>query len=69
MTVDERNAVVYGHLIRFGCDDDLPENVQIQTDLLHRMTGIPPTSLQRLLGGVGSLGFECSNKSEIPKDI
>ena len=58
MTVAERNAVV--NLIRFGCDDDLPENVHIHTDLLHRMTGIPPTSLQRLLGGVGSLGFECS---------
>jgi hypothetical protein len=58
MTSDERNAVL--SLLRFGCHEDLPENVHINVDLLRRHTGMSVARLKRLLGGVRSLGFECS---------
>ena len=58
MNSDERDAVV--SLIRFGCPSDLPGNLHINTDLLRRYTGKSVARLKRLLGGVRSLGFECS---------
>ena len=58
MTPDERNAVL--SLLRFGCHVDLPQNVHIDVDLLRRRTGKSVARLKRLLGGVRSLGFECS---------
>lgn len=58
MTAEERNVVL--KLICFGCPADLPQNVHIDTDLLRRLTGKSVARLKRLLGGVRSLGFECS---------
>ena len=58
MTSDERNVVL--SLIRFGCPEDLPKNVHIDVDLLRRLSDKPVARLKRLLGGVRSLGFECS---------
>jgi hypothetical protein len=58
MTADERNVVL--KLMRFGCPADLPQNLHIDTDLLRRLTGKSAARLKRLLGGVRSLGFECS---------
>ena len=58
MTPDERNVVL--NLIHFGCSADLPQNVHIDVDLLRRLSGQPVARLKRLLGGIRSLGFECS---------
>ena len=58
MTPDERNVVL--SLIHFGCPADLPQNVHIDVDLLRRLSGKPVARLKRLLGGMRSLGFECS---------
>ena len=58
MDPDERDAVV--SLLRFGCPEDLPENVHIDTDLLRRHTGKSVARLKSLLGGVRSMGFQCS---------
>ena len=58
MTPDERNAVVC--LVRFGCHAELPDNLHINSDLLRRHTGKSVARLRRLLGGVSSLGFQCS---------
>jgi hypothetical protein len=58
MTADERNVVL--NLIRLGCPADVPQNVHIDTDLLRRLTGKSVARLKRLVGGVRSLGFECS---------
>ena len=70
LTADERDAVV--GLIRFGCPHDMPENVHVPTDLLRRITGKSVARLKRLLGGVRSLGFQCTirerteHQSEMP---
>ena len=58
MTPDERDAIL--SLIRFGCPMDLPQNIHINADLLSRCTGKSIARLERLLGGVRSLGFQCS---------
>ena len=58
MTPDECNAVI--SLIRFGCPTELPESIHINADRLRRYTGISVPRLQQLLGGVKSLGFECT---------
>ena len=58
MDSEERNAVL--SLIRFGCPTDMPENVHINTDLLRRNTGKSVSTLERLLGNLKSLGFQCS---------
>ena len=58
MTSEERNAVL--SLMRFGCPEDLPQNIHIDIDLLRRLTGKSVARLKRLLGGVNSLGFRCS---------
>ena len=58
MTPDERDAVA--SLMRYGCHGELPENLHIHVDLLRRHTGKPVAQLQRLLGDVRSLGFNCS---------
>ena len=58
MTLDERNVIF--SLIRSGCYTDMPDNVHINTDLLRRLSGKPVARLKRLLGGIRSLGFECS---------
>ena len=58
MKADEQRAVI--GVIRFGCPSELPDNVHINADLLRRCTDQPVPRLKRLLGGVESLGFECS---------
>lgn len=58
MTPEERNVVMA--LMRFGCPVELPSNIHINVDLLRRITGKSVPKLKRLLGGVKSLGFECS---------
>ena len=58
MTPTERSVVTA--LVRYGCPSDLPDNLHIDTDLLRRYTGKSVAQLQRILGGVSSLGFECS---------
>ena len=58
MDPDERDAVI--SLIQFACPEDLPDNLHINTDLLRRHTGKSVAKLKQLLGGVRSLGFECS---------
>ena len=66
MTADERNAVLT--LLRFGCPAELPDNVHINADLLHRATGTSVPKLKRLLGGLRSLGFECSIRETTEAD-
>lgn len=58
MEADEREAVI--SLLRFGCPAELPDNVHINTDLLRRHTGKSVTRLKSLLGGIRSMGFQCS---------
>ena len=58
MSQIERKVVL--SLLRFGCHEDLPDDVHIHVDLLHRHTGIPIDELKLTLGGIRSLGFQCS---------
>ena len=58
MNEEERDAV-FG-LFRFGCHEDLPNDIHIDVDYLARCTGRSVASLERLLGAISSLGFECS---------
>ncbi len=58
MNEEERDAVV--GLFRFGCPEDLPDDIHIDVDFLARCTGRSVASLERLLGAVSSLGLECS---------
>ena len=55
MDSEERQVVI--SLIRYGCHDHLPDDIHIDVDLLQRETGKPAATLERLLGGVRSLGF------------
>ena len=67
MSPEEQNAVIT--LIRYGCADGPPENAHINTDLLRRLTGKSIARLKRLLGGLGSLGFECSIDETEDRDM
>lgn len=58
MTPEERSAIMA--LMRFGCPAELPSNIHINVDLLRRIISISVPKLKRLLGGVKSLGFQCS---------
>lgn len=58
MTLEEREVVVT--VLLFGCPVDLPDNIHINADLLRRHTGKSVSRLKRILGGIRSLGFECS---------
>lgn len=58
MTPQERNVVT--RLMLFGCPVELPEYMHIDADFLHRLTGESVATLERLLGGIRSLGFGCS---------
>ncbi|MXW06765.1 MAG: TIR domain-containing protein [Gammaproteobacteria bacterium] len=62
MNVDERYAVQ--SLLRHGCPAHLPDEIHIDADLLRRVTGMSVPKLKRLLGGLRSLGFECSLREE-----
>ena len=57
MTHNEKSVVL--SLIRFGCHEDLPDNIHINADLLRRQTGKQIKTLKRLLAGLRSLGFQC----------
>lgn len=67
MTSDEKDAVL--GLIHSGCPADLPENIHINTDFLHRLTGKSVARLKRLLGGVRSLGFTCSFRESTDEEM
>lgn len=58
LTAEERDAVLTVMLL--GCPAELPQNLHIHVDLLRRVTGKPPLRLKRILGGLSSLGFNCS---------
>jgi hypothetical protein len=58
MNETERDVIF--RIFQFGCPEELPENIHIDVDLLRRVTGLPPSRLKRILGGLKSLGFECS---------
>lgn len=62
MTPEERDAVL--SIMLLGCPAELPENLHIHVDLLRRVTGRPPVRLKRILGGLNSLGFNCSLRSQ-----
>ena len=62
MNVDERHAVQ--NLLRHGCPSHLPDELHIDADLLRRVTSMSVPKLKRLLGGLRSLGFECSLREE-----
>jgi hypothetical protein len=49
-------TVIFNTLLH-GCPAELPENVHINLDLLHRLTGFTPARIRRLAGGLASLGF------------
>ena len=66
MTPDERAAVVA--LMRFACAHRTPTNIHIDVDLLHRYTGKSVAELERLLGEVRSLGFQCSVREATDQD-
>ena len=66
MTVDERAAVVA--LIRYACAHRTHTNVHINVDLLHRYTGKSVAELERLLGEVRSLGFECCVREDAEEE-
>ena len=66
ITPDERDAVI--SLIRFGCPSSLPDDIHISADLLRRYTDKSLARLKRLLGGVSSLGFECSIREATEHD-
>ena len=58
MNSEERDVVLT--LISHGCPVELPDNIHINTDLLRRLTGKSVARLKSILGGIRSLGFECS---------
>ena len=66
MTLEERDAVIT--LVWFGCPEDLPDELHINSDLLRRHTGKSLTRLKRLLGGVSSLGFTSSIREATEHD-
>ncbi len=55
MNADERKVIL--GTLRHGCPTELPKNVHIAIDLLHRVTGFPPHKIKRLCGNLRSLGF------------
>lgn len=55
MTDDERHLIF--HFFLKACPAELPENVHINIDLLRRLSGVTPSKIKRLLGGLQSLGF------------
>ncbi len=62
MSVDERRAITAAFV--YGCPAELPDNIHINIDLLRRYTGLAPSKLKRLLGGLQSLGFYCSLRQD-----
>ncbi len=62
MTTEERDTVL--SIMLLGCPAELPENLHIHIDLLRRVTGRPPVRLKRILGGLNSLGFNCSLRQQ-----
>lgn len=62
MTEEEQEVVL--KLLWHGCPAELPENVHINVDLLRRVTGRTPARLRSILGGLRSLGFQCSIRDD-----
>jgi predicted RNA-binding Zn-ribbon protein involved in translation (DUF1610 family) len=55
MNADERMVILAA--LRHGCPTELPKNIHIAIDLLHRVTGFPPHKIKRICGRLRSLGF------------
>ena len=66
MTVEERGMIL--QFLRLGCPTNLPDNVHINVDLLRRHTGKSIALMKRLLGGLQSLGFECTIRESSKND-
>lgn len=62
MSKEEQEVVL--KLLWHGCPAELPENVHINLDLLRRVTGRTPARLRGVLGGLRSLGFQCSVRDD-----
>lgn len=60
---EEEREVVFS-LFQYSCPADLPENLHISTDLLRRITGRSVPVLKKILGGLRSLGFECTIRED-----
>ena len=67
MTAQERKAVI--NVVRFGCPMELPDYAHINADFLRRVTNESIPTLKRVLGGVRSLGFECSLVDRTTEDV
>ena len=66
MKPEERNTVFA--LFLHGCPVELPNNIHISADLLHRVTDHSVPRLKQILGGLSSLGFVCSFRPETEED-
>lgn len=55
MTSEEREVVFA--MFMNGCPAEMPENIHITLDYLHRLTGLSVFRVKRLLSGIRSLGF------------
>ena len=62
MTEQERKVVI--RLIYYRCSAEMSDYVHISADLLCRVSGESIATIKRLLGGIRSLGFECSLADE-----
>jgi hypothetical protein len=58
----EERIVVFSVFLH-SCPAELPDNVHIDIDLLRRLTKFTPAKIQRIMGGIRSLGFSCSIKN------
>jgi len=56
MSPRERN-IIY-HMLAYGCQAELPDNVHIEVDLLCRISGLSRRTIERLVDGVVAMGFE-----------
>lgn len=55
MTPDERHLLM--HVFVLGCPSELPDNLHVSMNMLSRSTGLRPTKIKRLLGGLAALGY------------
>jgi hypothetical protein len=62
MSADERKVI--SMMLLRGCPTELPKNIHINLDLLRRETGFPINKIERILGGLRSLGFNSAVRDE-----
>jgi hypothetical protein len=66
MTIDERKLVA--HLFAEGCRTQLPDNVHLSLDIVHRDLGIAPTEVIERIRAMTSLGFEQEVRPDVDHD-